>query len=41
MSNAFKTAFRGSLLDGKIPNALELKDKVEESLNIKNYLKFI
>ncbi len=35
MSNAFKTAFRGSLLDGKIPNALELKDKVEESLNIK------
>ena len=35
MGTAFKTVFRTFLLDGKIPSAVELKDKIEESLNIK------
>lgn len=35
MATAFKTTFRNYLLDGKIPSALELKDRVEEVLNIK------
>lgn len=35
MATAFKTVFRNALIDGKIPTALELKDRVEEKLNIK------
>lgn len=35
MANAFKTEFRGFLLKGKIPNTQELKDRIEEVLNIK------
>lgn len=35
MANAFKTEFRGFLLKGKVPNTQELKDRIEEVLNIK------
>ncbi|MEJ0104717.1 MAG: site-specific integrase [Bacteroidota bacterium] len=35
MATAFKSVFRNYLLDGKIPSASELKDKIEEVLNIK------
>jgi site-specific recombinase XerD len=35
MATAYKTAFRNYLLDGKIPSARELKNRIEEILNIK------
>jgi site-specific recombinase XerD len=35
MGTVYKTVFRTFLLDGKIPTSVELKDKIEKSLNIK------
>lgn len=35
MATTFKTAFRNYILDGKVPSALELKDRIEHILNIK------
>ncbi|MGC4035213.1 MAG: site-specific integrase [Chitinophagaceae bacterium] len=35
MKNTFTSVFRNYLIDGKIPTALELKERVQEVLNIK------
>jgi len=35
MATAFKTVFRSYLLEGKVPTALELKNKIEETLSVK------
>jgi hypothetical protein len=35
MANTFKVEFRNYLMDGNIPTAIELKESVENSLNIR------